>query len=217
LIESEEGVTRKIVANIPMETLQADLERFRQKALELGATDSKIITTDKIIIDERVRSKCSNPKCPFYGTNANCPPHAPDLDTVRKIVNGYQYAVFIYTRFPPEAFTELSKTSPWNDCRVKNHEIVSKVEAEAFHNGYYLASGLADGPCKNIYCAGAECRVLKGESCRRSLKARYSLESWGMDAYRMCTLAGWDIFPIGGGTKKTDIEFGVTLGLVLVY
>jgi predicted metal-binding protein len=215
--KSEAGVTRKIVANIPLDILRTDLERFRQKALELGATDSRIITTDMIIVDERVRAKCLNPKCPSYGTNGNCPPHAPDLDTVRKIVKSYQYAIFICTQYPPESFTEISKTSPWNDFRLKNHEIVSKVESEAFHSGYYLASGLADGPCKNLYCAGVECRVLKGETCRGSLKARYSMESWGMDAYRMATLAGWEVYPIGRETKKTDIAHGLTLGLVLVY
>jgi predicted metal-binding protein len=202
---------------IPPELLQSDLERFRQMAVELGATDAKIITTDKIIVDERVRAKCSNPKCPYYGTNGNCPPYAPDLDTVRKIVGNYRYAVFIATRFPPDTFTEITKSSPWNDGEIKNHEIVSKVEGEAFHNGYYLALGLADGPCKVLYCDGVECRVLKGQSCRRGLKARYSLESWGMDAYRMAVRAGWDIYPIGVRTKKTDIPHGMTLGLVLVY
>jgi predicted metal-binding protein len=197
--------------------LQADLERYRQKALELGANDSKIITTDIIIVDERVRAKCSNPKCPYYGTNGNCPPHAPDLETVRKIIQNYQYAILTCTRFPAEAFTELTKDSPWKDCRGKNHEIVSKVEAAAFHDGYYLANGLADGPCKGLYCAGVECQVLLGKSCRKSLRARYSMESWGMDAYRMATLAGWDIFPIGRSTRRTDVPDGVALGLVLVY
>jgi len=210
-------VTRKVVAKVLPEVLQADLERYRHMALELGATDSKIITTDKIIVDERVRAKCLNPKCPFYGTNGNCPPHAPDLETVRKIIGNYQYAIFIYTRFPAEAFTELTRGSPWNDCRKKNHEIVSRVESAAFHDGYYLANGLADGPCKGLYCSGVECRVLQGKSCLKSLKARYSMESWGMDAYRMATLASWDIFPIGAATRKIDVPHGVTLGIVLVY
>ena len=56
-------MVRKIVKLIPPEELQADLEMFRQKALDLGSADAKIITSGQVIIDERVRAKCMNPKC----------------------------------------------------------------------------------------------------------------------------------------------------------
>ena len=210
-------MARKIVEQVTREVLEADLERYQQLALDLGATDSKIITTDMVIVDERVRAKCMNPKCPFYGTNGNCPPHAPDLDTVRRTVGNYKYGILIYTQLKPEAFTELNKNSPWNAFRLKNHEITAKVESAAFHDGYYLANGLADGPCKSLYCPGIECQVLKGQGCRKGLKARYSMESWGMDAYLMATRAGWEVYPVGGSTRKTDIPHCTALGLVLIY
>ena len=66
-------MTRKIVDVVPDELLQSDLEKYRQRAIELGATDAKIITSDMVIVDERVRAKCIYPKCPWYGTNAHCP------------------------------------------------------------------------------------------------------------------------------------------------
>ena len=85
-------MVRKIVERIPEEQLQDDLEKYRQRAIELGATDAKIITTDQVVIDERVRVKCVYPKCFRYGTNANCPPYAMSLDeakefTARMIAN----------------------------------------------------------------------------------------------------------------------------------
>ena len=43
-----------------------------------------------IIIDERVRAKCLYPKCMSYGTNAHCPPHAMDLQDVRRLVERYE-------------------------------------------------------------------------------------------------------------------------------
>jgi predicted metal-binding protein len=67
-------MARKIVEEIPEEQLQQDLERYTRRATELGATDAKIITTDQVVIDERVLAKCTYPKCPGYGTNANCLP-----------------------------------------------------------------------------------------------------------------------------------------------
>jgi predicted metal-binding protein len=209
---------RKVMDKVPVETLQSDLEKYRQKALEAGASEAKVITTDTVIVDERVRAKCMNPKCTWYGTNGNCPPHAPDLEMVRKIVENYQYAIFILTKHPPETFvTENLKTSLPQTARLKSHEIVGRVEASAFHDGYYLASGLADGPCKNLYCLNVECAVLKGDCCRQGVKARYSMESWGMDAYRMATRVGWEIYPTGGATQKTDLPYSVTLGLVFIY
>ena len=51
-------MVRKIVEKVPDELLQQDLEKYRRRALEIGATDAKIITTDIILIDERVRAKC---------------------------------------------------------------------------------------------------------------------------------------------------------------
>ena len=83
-------MVRKIVESVPDEQLHKDLEKYRQRAIELGATDAKIITTDMVVIDERVLAKCRYPKCRYYGTNANCPPYGMDLELVRKIVNNFR-------------------------------------------------------------------------------------------------------------------------------
>ena len=59
-------MVRKIVEKLPDDVLQRDLEKYRQRALELGAADAKIITTDIIALDERVRAKCTWPRCRGY-------------------------------------------------------------------------------------------------------------------------------------------------------
>lgn len=210
-------MARKIVDNIPVEVVLADLEQYRKMALGLGAADAVILKTDQVIVDERVRAKCLNPKCSSYGTNANCPPNAPDLETVRKIVSKYSYGVFIYNRFPAETFTSEFRTKTYTQARLKNHNIVGAIEIAAFNDGYYLVTGLADGPCKPLYCPENECRVLEGKGCRAAFKARYAMESWGLDAYRMAIRAGWEIYPIGCSTVSGDVPHSVTLGLVLVY
>ena len=87
-------MVRKIVERVPDEQLQKDLEKYRQRALELGATDARVITADKVVIDERVLAKCTYPKCTRYGTNINCPPYAMSLDQVRKVVSNFRYALF---------------------------------------------------------------------------------------------------------------------------
>lgn len=197
-------MVRKIVERVPNGVLQQDLEKYRQRAIELGAMDAKIITSDMILIDERVRAKCITPKCDWYGTNANCPPYAMDLEQVRKIVNNFHYAIFTWFTVPAEVIAGHRDKDVRKRLHssLKNHEMVSKIEAEAFYDGYHLALGFASGPCKLIFCPNIECSALvPGQCCRYSLRARSSMEGVGMDAYTMAARAGWDVYPVGGGQQ----------------
>ena len=67
-------MVRKVVEHVPDSVLQQDLQRYRKRAIELGASDARIISTAEVIIDERVRAKCIYPVCSLYGTNVTCPP-----------------------------------------------------------------------------------------------------------------------------------------------
>ena len=213
-------MVRKIVEKIPEEVLQQDLEKYRQRALELGATDAKIITTDMILIDDRVLGKYTYPRCPFYGTNANCPPYAMDPERVRRIVNNFRYAIF-------HKLEVLSKDIAGPEARekrlsvpsaIKNYKIVAGIEAEAFYDGYHLALAFAGGPCKNAFCPNTECSALvSGQSCKHFPMARSSMEAVGMDAFTMAAKVGWDIYPIGRSLPPSEVPHGTKLGLVLIY
>ncbi len=213
-------MVRKISAKIPDKQLQQDLEKYRQRALELGATDAKTINADMIIIDERVRAKCIYPKCDQYGTNAQCPPYAMDLDMVRKIVKNFRYAIFTRLEVPSEniAGREAQQKGSFGRAHVKTHEIVSKIEAEAFFDGYHLALGFACGPCKALFCFNQDCAALvPGKWCRHPLRARSSMEGVGMDVFTMATKAGWPIYPIGASISPKDVPCGGTYGLILIH
>lgn len=188
------------------------MERYRRRAIELGATDAKVITSDMVIIDERVRAKCTNPKCDFYGTNANCPPYVPDLDMTRKVVERYRYGVFTMLRCDTE---ELIKRT--SRVQAKNFEIVCKLEAEAFYDGYHLAQAFGGGPCKQLWCVDKDCVVLEGKTCPLGLKSHFSMEGTGMDAFSMAINVGWEIYPIGTCMDPAEAPFGTKLGLVLIY
>lgn len=213
-------MARKILDTVPLEQLQSDLEKYRQRALELGATHAKIIAADQIIIDERVRAKCIFPKCQSYGTNANCPPYTMDLDEARKMVNNFSYAIFYKIEVPTElvAGPKAREGKLYGPSALKNHEIASKIEAEAFHDGYHLAVAFAGGACKTIFCPDKECSALiPGQGCRAPLRARASMEAIGMDVYRMTARAGWDIYPLGRAEPPADVPFGSRMGIVLIY
>ncbi len=213
-------MARKILERVPEEQLQQDLEKYRQRAIELGATDAKIITMDKVVIDERVLAKCTYPKCPGYGTNVNCPPYAMSLDQVRKVVNNFSYAIFIKLDVPSKhtAGREAIDKNLSMPYRRKLSEIVAKIEAEAFYDGYHLALGFGSGTCKALFCPDNECRALvMGQPCPHRLKARSPMEGVGMDVYTMTAKAGWDIYPIGDNTSPSEVPYGLRLGLVFIY
>ena len=212
-------MVRKIVETIPEEQLQNDLEKYRQRAIELGATDAKIIAADQVIIDERVLAKCTYPKCDHFGTSANCPPYAMSLDQVRKVVNNFKHAIFIKLEVPSKdiAGTEARERGFVNSCRIELAEIIAKIESEAFYDGYHLALAFGSGPCKTIFCPDTECSALiTGQGCRYGLKARSSMEAVGMDCFTMTARAGWNIYPIGHATLPEEVTCGLRLALVLI-
>ncbi len=210
---------RKILTEIPENQLRLDLEKYRRHAVELGATDAKVITTDQIVLDERVVAKCTYPRCPGYGTNANCPPYAMTLDQTRRVVSKFRYALFLKLEVPspeiagPEA-REKNLPLPY---QRKLAEITARIEGEAFSDGYHLALAFGNGSCKGLFCPNVECRALvPGQACPHLFKARAPVEAVGMDVYTMAARVGWDIYPIGISTPPSEVPFGLRLTLVLV-
>ncbi|MFC1972676.1 DUF2284 domain-containing protein [Chloroflexota bacterium] len=213
-------MSRKIMVEIPREILKQDLEKYRQRAIELGAADAEIITSDMVIVDERVAAKCCYPKCASYGTNANCPPYAMDVERVRKVVDRFRCAIFIRLEVPAEemAGKDVLRQKLQIPSQIKIHEVVSKIEAEAFYDGYHLALGFAGGSCKQAFCPTDECTALTpGQSCRHPSRARAAMEAVGMDAFSMAAKVGWEIYPIGGALSSEDVPHGNRLGIVLIH
>lgn len=213
-------MTRKMLEQMPNELLQQDLEKYRQRAIELAAEDARIITTDMILIDDRVRTKCIVPRCESYGTNACCPPYGMELEFVRKVVNNFHYGIFTMFTVSAEVITGHDDYARNERLRtqIQNLEMICKIEAEAFYDGYHLAMGFAGGTCKILLCADVECSALiSGQGCRYPLRARASMEGAGMDAFTMATKVGWDIYPIGPATLPSEVPHGLRLGLVLIY
>jgi len=142
-----------------------------------------------------------------------------DVDFMRNVVAGYKYALFTKIDVPIEELTGQIAIREKSHLRTSklNLRIINDLEAAAFHDGYYLATGLSNGSCQNVLCNGAECAVIAlGQKCRFPLEARPSIESVGIDAFMLATKVGWDVYPIGRSLPPPKIKYGVTLGLVLI-
>ena len=137
-------VPKKIQPCWTDDACRPDLEKYCHMAIELGADDAKVIESNQVILEERVRGKCSIPKCAFYGTNLNCPPHSPPVKEIKGILREYKYGIFIKLTVPSDllAGERAFKEDTMNPARKKLHEIVSSIESQAFYDGYHLAMGL---------------------------------------------------------------------------
>ncbi|HUT64915.1 MAG TPA: DUF2284 domain-containing protein [Spirochaetota bacterium] len=203
---------------ISEETLRKDLERYIVKAREFGATDAAVVPSRAVVVDERVRLKCSQPRCYLYGEEPYCPPYTPEPEFMRKALSRYKWAVLVKNEVvPPEDFTDRGQ---WFKGHIKHqkktNEIVSKIESLAYVDGYYFALGFGAGGCKTTLCDGELCLMLDGGRCKFPLKARSSMEAMGIDVFDIVNKVGWEIYPCHGSDSGHYVPCGVSVGIVFI-
>ena len=217
-VPSSRGAVRRIPSQVAVEVLKKDLEDFRQRALEMGASMAEIIPAGWVVVDERVRLKCSVPLCGYFGKNAHCPPNGPDVDFMRKVLRRYSWAVLFAIDVPVAEFADRTQVKARSGWFRKNLEIAGEVETLAFASGYYLAAAFSQGSCKAALCGEADgCRILEGKGCVNSLKSRPSMESVGIDVFGLVTRVGWDIYPIYRSVDLASLPRALSVGIVFVY
>jgi predicted metal-binding protein len=211
------GPVKKIKLHRSDEKLRKDLKRYVQLAKDLGATDARAIPAAEVVIDPRTQMKCMYPKCHGCGTSIFCPPspYVMKAEETEKIRDMYRWAMVMMIKTLGEDFlpnisdkerrrqrekgVKPSEYMP-DDARgsaTKIFKILTEVEAMAFYDGYYYATGFGSGPCKSALCQGAPCAMMNGEQCRYPLEARPAAEAVGIDSYATSAKLGWDIYPVG--------------------
>lgn len=211
-------VIRKISVDMWEDQLQQDLEKYKEKALELGASRATIVSAEQIPVDERVTLKCQIPRCFGYGASAHCPPNTLKPAELNNLLNKYNWAVFFIKDVPPEVIVRDRATIKERvDAYQEVFNIVNEIESNAFYDGHYLAFGFAAGSCRHTLCGQQKtCQAMEGNRCRFALKSRPSMEAVGIDVYKMVAREGWDIYPIGSDAKPDDMPKGTLAGIIIV-
>jgi len=218
VLKTEKGTARLIPSQVTEETLKADLENYRQKALELGASQAEIIPAQWVEVDERVRLKCSIPPCPNYNRCGNCPPYTPEPEFVRRALSRFKWAVLFKHDVPAEDFADLSRYYPHGkEHQRKTDMIAARVETLAFADGYRFAMGLGAGGCRDTLCNGGLCHMLDSGRCTHILVARPSMEALSIDACDLINKAGWKIYPIYKGVDPKLVPCGISVGIVFIH
>jgi predicted metal-binding protein len=217
--KDQRGPARRISLSASDAQRREDLERFRLRAQEWGASKAEIIPADWVHIDERVRLKCAIPLCPNYNRSLFCPPHSPSPDLVRSALSRYTRAIlFRLDVIPAEQFSDRSiQREAVKGWSKKVFEIVGRLETLAFGHGYYLAMGFAQASCRKALCGLDKCLALEGGLCAYPLKARPSMEAVGMDVYGLAARVGWEIYPIYRSVDPAEVPRALAVGIVFVY
>jgi predicted metal-binding protein len=188
---------------------QTGLDKFdflKKLAIDLGAADAKIISTDKIVVEDRIVLKCKV-GCTRYGKTLACPPYAPTAEEFRKIVSEYSYALFMKFKseaegdrelakylsrdendssIPPEARKKVHKFwAAWKSDKKKQLSAVIDIEKAAMSKGYPLALGFVSGSCE--LCE--KCNLKTG-ICVNPTMRRYSEEAVGVNVKKTAKNAG---------------------------
>lgn len=172
-------------------TRKPEAKKLRQlvaAAKDFGATEAKIVSTEDIVVDKRVRLKCAVPLCADYGRHLLCPPNVMSVDEFSEIVRLYRKAIILQVEADVDSSDKSRKPLDRDVCRNIErltstarwerdlHVLVNHIETLAFKQGFYLAAGLIGGNC----CLCRKCVVLQsGEQCRHPFEARPSMEALG--------------------------------------
>lgn len=208
----------RITTDRGADRLEADLARYCQLALDLGAEQAKVVSAADIVVDDRVQLKCQIPRCFGYGACAHCPPNTLKPSELRAHLANYQWAVLFTKNVAPSVIVRDRATIKERvDVYQEVSKIVTEVESKAFYDGHYHAFGFGAGSCRHTFCGQQpDCQALTGKKCRFALLARPSMEAVGIDVFQMVARAGWEIYPIGSNAKADDVPKGTLVGIVIV-
>ena len=157
--------------------MEADyLDRWRERALALGADAATTMSARDVVVAEWVRLKCLF-GCDDTGRYRTCPPHAPAVEQIRLVVGEFQRAILL--EIGPIVGPEKSDA----ESRRLN-EAGLALERELFLAGFYKAWMMGAGPCD--ICGACS----SGDACPTPERARPSMEGCGVDVYATARNAG---------------------------
>ncbi len=217
-MERGKGKAKAVSTQAVEETLKVNLENYRQKALELGASQAEVIPAQWVQVDERVRLKCAIPPCPNYGRCGYCPPNTPEPEFMRKALERFNWAILFKHDVPVEDFADSDRYYPHGQKHQrKTDNIASRIETLALADGYWFAIGFGAGGCRDTLCNGGLCQMLDSGRCPNILRARPSMEGVGINVVDLVNRVGWKIFPIYRSVDPKLVLSAISVGIVFIH
>lgn len=150
-----------------------DIKKFEEFIAGFPIYEYRIIDTENISIEERVRLICQQ-ECERYGSTWACPPAVGSLEQCEKRIKSYPKGIFF------SSVAEVSDLMNMDEMLLsrKDHEIltteVGKFLQDEGHEIYILSTESCD------LCD--PCAYIEGKPCRHPDKMHPCLESHGVVA-----------------------------------
>ena len=182
-----------------------------EEAKKLGALEVKIVSPDRVVVENRVLLKCLT-GCDSYGKKFVCPPFTPTPDEFRKMLKEYRKVLFVKfsteaeagedvgrslhrNQYSPETPSDLRERTKdfweaWGGDKRRILLAMLDLEKAAFNRGYTLAISLTAGSC--TLCA--KCNI--ESTCTHPTMARYPEHALGVNVKKTLKNIGMSIkFP----------------------
>jgi len=164
----------------------AGTRALRERALALGASDATIVAAGKVVTGEWVRLKCLYGGC-TTGRCLTCPPHSPEPERTRRLLDEYRQVLLLRLDVPPGA------AGRWLDHSRRLSAIALDLERELFLAGRYRAFALAGGrPCDLDEPCG------RPDRCDMRDRVRPGPAGCGIDVFATAANAGWPVEVVRG-------------------
>jgi len=193
--------------------LKASLIHLKQEAIRFGATDSAVILSGDIRVDDDLAALCNGEyTCPNYGLAASCPPHVEGPGQFRKWQAKSRYSITVIIESP----TSVMFSDGRKDVMRLLHQVVAKVEKRAVEFGFRQSRAFAGGSCKQLFCEENKtcCVVADKLLCRHKTEARPSMSGFGIDVIRLMNTSGWPVVKTKqnkGGPEDSSWVAGLVL------
>ncbi len=172
-----------------------DTNYLRMKAMQFGADDVFIILPSEIIFDDRALLQCFN--CKNFGKKHTCPPFIMDVD-YQEMFMKYKKGLLVIVKFDSSVDFDTARFKSTN----KLHQIMLKLEKEAFSQDNHFTISFIGGSCK-LCPEGCDTK------CRHPELSRMPVEATGVDVIETLKKFGLELkFP------ATDVLYRV--GLLMI-
>ncbi|MCP4340066.1 MAG: DUF2284 domain-containing protein [Desulfobulbaceae bacterium] len=190
------------------------IDSLLEFATRAGATRTRRLSPESVIVENRLAAFCRDPKCPNWGQSMSCPPHVSGPEGFKELLQSCRHAIIIRIEIQSSALHGEERA----EVMRLLHEITAEVEMQGKRLGFRDASGFAGGSCKPSFChEHLNCRVIaeQGE-CRYPEHARTSLSGYGVNVGELMTSAGWSNNHFRSNSNDEEEEMSWVAGLVLL-
>jgi predicted metal-binding protein len=159
-----------------------DMASWRERAIELGASDAGVLAPGQIVTAEWVRLKCLFGCDP--GRCRTCPPLSPEPAQTRLILDEYSAVLLLRLDVPAEE----AVADDWLRHSRHMSELALALERELFLAGFHKAFAIAGGrPCSLDQACG------RPDECDSCKSARPGPAGCGIDVFATRRNAGWEL------------------------